>query len=44
MSQNKTIGGGGFHHVAIRAHDFEASVKFYTEAMGFQKKISWGEG
>lgn len=44
MSQNKTIGGGGFHHVAIRAHNFEASVKFYTEAMGFQQKISWGEG
>ncbi len=44
MSENKTIGGGGFHHVAIRAHDFDASVKFYTEAMGFEKKISWGEG
>lgn len=43
MGNNETIGGGGFHHVAIRAHDFEASVKFYTEALGFTKKISWGE-
>ena len=40
---NATIGGGGFHHVAIRAHDFDASVKFYTEALGFTEKIAWGE-
>lgn len=43
MGQNETIGGGGFHHVAIRAHNFEASVNFYTEALGFKKKIAWGE-
>jgi len=42
MGNNETI--GGFHHVAIRAHDFDASVKFYTEALGFAKKIWWGEG
>lgn len=41
---NKIIGGCGFHHVAIRTHDFEAAVKFYTEALGFTEKISWGEG
>ncbi len=40
---NKTIGGGGFHHVAIRARDFEATVQFYTEALGFKEKIAWGE-
>ncbi len=44
MGNNQTIGGGGFHHVAIRAHDFDASVKFYTEALGFTEKIAWGEG
>jgi glyoxylase I family protein len=42
--KNKTIGGGGFHHVAIKVHDFEGAVKFYTEALGFTEKISWGEG
>lgn len=43
--KNKTIGGGGgFHHVAIRAHDFDASVRFYTQALGFVEKIRWGEG
>jgi glyoxylase I family protein len=42
--QNKTLGGGGFHHVAIRSHDFDASVRFYTQALGFKEKIRWGEG
>src|SRR3954462_12803735 len=41
---NHTLGGGGFHHVAIRARDFDASVRFYTEALGFVEKIRWGEG
>lgn len=44
MGYNNTIGGGGFHHVAIRAYDFDASVHFYTEALGFTQKIAWGEG
>ena len=43
-NRNTTIGGGGFHHVAIRAHDWDKSVKFYTEALGFKEKIRWGEG
>ncbi len=42
--KNKTIGGGGFHHVAIHAHDFDATVRFYTEALGFVEWIRWGEG
>ncbi len=41
---NKAIGGGGFHHVAIKVHDFDASVRFYTEAMGFREKLRWGDG
>lgn len=28
--------GNCFHHVAIRAVDFEATVKFYTEGLGFR--------
>ena len=24
--QNAAIGGGGFHHIAMRAHDFDATV------------------
>jgi len=41
---NSTLGGGGFHHVAIRARDWDASVRFYTQALGFVEKIRWGEG
>lgn len=26
----------GFHHVAIRAIDFDATVEFYTEGLGFR--------
>lgn len=42
--QNETIAGGGFHHVAIRVQDFDATIKFYTEGLGFKEKIAWGEG
>jgi glyoxylase I family protein len=26
----------GFHHVAIRAIDFDATIRFYTEGLGFR--------
>ncbi|MFB3891178.1 MAG: VOC family protein [Phycisphaerae bacterium] len=42
--KNEAIGGGGIHHVAMKARDFDASVRFYTQALGFKKLISWGEG
>ncbi|MDD9268303.1 VOC family protein [Paenibacillus sp. GCM10023248] len=44
MGTNNKIGGGGFHHVALRANDFEATVKFYTEGLGFELRQAWGEG
>ncbi len=28
--------GNGFHHVAIRAIDFDATIRFYTEGLGFR--------
>ena len=43
-NKNKTIGGGGFHHVAIRSANWEAAVKFYTEVLGCVEKVRWGEG
>ena len=33
----------GFHHIAIKATDFDKSVDFY-KALGLVPKISWGEG
>ena len=44
MGSNAKIGGGGFHHVAIRVYDFEATVRFYTEILGFKVRHSCGEG
>lgn len=40
---NKKIKGCGFHHVSMKANDLEKSIKFYTEALGFVEKVSWGE-
>jgi catechol 2,3-dioxygenase-like lactoylglutathione lyase family enzyme len=33
----------GLHHVALRAGDFDRSVAFYTDVLGFATKIAWGE-
>ena len=41
---NEAIGGGGFHHLAMRVADFDAAVEFYTEGLGFTEKVTWGEG
>lgn len=42
--RNQTFSGCGFHHVALRASDFDKSLLFYTEGMGFPVAHSWGEG
>ncbi|HEY5753483.1 MAG TPA: VOC family protein [Chthoniobacterales bacterium] len=34
----------GFHHIALRAADYEGACSFYSDILGFKKKISWGEG
>ena len=44
VGSNEVLGGGGFHHVAMRVKDFDASVRFYTEVLGFTKAIGWGDG
>lgn len=33
---NEAIGGGGFHHVALRVKNYEASITFYTEVLGMK--------
>lgn len=33
----------GFHHTAIRSAHFDASVRFYTTALGLKIKVTWGE-
>ena len=39
-AQNKH-GITGIHHIAIRARDFEATLAFYTAALGFRLGHSW---
>jgi len=34
----------GFHHAALRAADFDASVRFYTRGLGMKQVLAWGEG
>ncbi len=40
---NASIGGGGFHHVAIRTRDFDKSFRFYTQVLGFTQAMAWGQ-
>lgn len=40
---NQKIPGSGFHHVAIRTHNFDDSLRFYIDGLGFSQKIAWGE-
>lgn len=32
----------GFHHLAMKTHDFDASVDFYTEVLGLARGAAWG--
>lgn len=34
----------GMHHVALRASDFDKSLRFYCEGLGFTVACQWGEG
>lgn len=40
---NKIIKGCGFHHLSMRVRDLDASIKFYTEGLGFVERFSWGK-
>ncbi|MCH8510026.1 MAG: VOC family protein [Kiritimatiellae bacterium] len=39
---NQILGGGGFHHVALRVVDFDTSITFYQK-LGFVPVRNWGE-
>ena len=40
---NTQIAGCGFHHVAIRVSDWDKSIRFYCQGLGFEKEIQWGD-
>lgn len=39
---NVSVRGCGFHHVAIKTADWDASIRFYMDVLGLQEKIAWG--
>ena len=41
---NEAIAGGGFHHVSMKVADFDETVRFYTEGLGFVPATCWGDG
>ena len=41
---NSTIKNACFHHIALRAADYDKTVEFYTKALGMELVRSWGEG
>ncbi len=41
---NKKIPGMGFHHIALKATDFEKSRDFYVNGLGMTPVVTWGEG
>ena len=40
---NEIIQGMGFHHIGLKADDFQKSVAFY-QALGLKEVVGWGEG
>lgn len=40
---NPKLGGGGLHHVAIEARDFEASLRFYVDGLGCVERLRFEE-
>jgi catechol 2,3-dioxygenase-like lactoylglutathione lyase family enzyme len=43
-STNAKLSQCGFHHMALRATDYEKSLAFYRDGLGFPVAHSWGEG
>jgi len=40
---NLKLRGGGLHHIAVEASDFDRSLRFYTEGLGFQNVLTFPE-
>jgi glyoxylase I family protein len=42
-ANNVKLRGGGLHHVAVEASDFDRSLRFYTEGLGFREVLTFPE-
>jgi glyoxylase I family protein len=41
MPTNPILGGGGLHHICIKTREWDATLRFYCETLGFTEKIAW---
>ena len=41
IMKNQVISGCGFHHVAIWTANWDKSIQFYCEGLGFTLKLQW---
>lgn len=37
------MSGSAFHHVAIKAHEWERSLHFYREVLAMAPRLGWGD-
>jgi catechol 2,3-dioxygenase-like lactoylglutathione lyase family enzyme len=42
-ANNLNLRGGGLHHITIEASDFDRSLRFYTEVLGFRTVLTFQE-
>ena len=40
---NRMLGAGGIHHTAIRTRDWDRTLEFYQQVLGFRVKMAWQE-
>jgi catechol 2,3-dioxygenase-like lactoylglutathione lyase family enzyme len=40
---NSVLGAGGMHHTAIRTRDWDRTLMFYQQVLGFHVKLAWQE-
>jgi glyoxylase I family protein len=38
---NAILGSGGFHHLCLKTRDWDRTLRFYQETLGFTLKIAW---
>jgi glyoxylase I family protein len=41
--RNGILGGGGLHHITVRTNDWDRTVRFYEQVLGFTTLMSWNE-
>jgi len=40
---NPILGRGGLHHICIKTRDWDRTMRFYQETLGFKVKLAWSK-